>query len=637
MLQSIREKSQGWLTWLVVSLVSIAFVGFGVKSYLQSADTHFIAKVNGTEVSQEQLNATYERLRQQRQIQLGAAFASNPQLDAQLKNQALNQIIVSMILSHAASKQGFRVTENEVDNTLANMPIFQVNGQFSRDRFREVLNNTLFTETSFLAALNKDLLISQVQTAYTSSAFALPNEVNELIRLVGQKRDIGYFILPKETFLKNIHLPEAESQAYYQQNQSQFSSPEQVSVDYLELSLPEIAKDLHFSNSEIQQFYTENKDSFTQPARWKLARILIHIPGQATAQQISDAQNKINTLSQRLQSGEDFTLLAEQFSEDASSASQGGTLGWVTRGNITPELEQALLALKPGEVSSPIKTKEGFSILKLITSQKETLPTFNQIKDQVAKALAQQKAQKVFSEKVDKLTNLTYANPNTLAIAAKELALPIRHTDAFGPQGGKEGIAANPKIITAAFSQDVLVRGNNSDVIELNPETYVVLHANHHQTASIKPYNAVREDISLTLKSQAAQHAAEEQGQRYIEQIHLGKPAKQISEQNHLTWVEKNDIGRFDTKFNSMILNTAFKLPRPKDGKPTASGLALPTGDYAVIVVNQVHDGSETGFGRLAKEERRIFQEQLEHSYGELDYQFYIMGLEKKAKVSVKH
>ena len=360
MLQSIREKSQGWLTWVVVSLVSVAFVGFGVKSYLQNADTHFVAKVNGSEISQEQLNATYERLRQQRQIQLGAAFASNPQLDAQLKNQALNQIIVSMILSHAASKQGFRVTENEVDNTLANMPIFQVNGQFSRDRFREVLNNTLFTESSFLSALNKDLLISQVQTAYTSSAFALPNEVNELIRLVGQKRDIGYFILPKETFLKNVHLPETESQAYYQQNQSQFSSPEQVSVDYLELSLPEIAKSLHFSNSEIQQFYDENKDSFTQPARWKLARILIHIPGQATAQQISDAQTKINTLSQRLQSGEDFTLLAEQFSEDTSAASQGGPLGWVTRGNITPELEQALLALKPGEVSSPIKTKDGW-------------------------------------------------------------------------------------------------------------------------------------------------------------------------------------------------------------------------------------------------------------------------------------
>lgn len=636
MLQSIREKSQGWLAWFIVILVGFTLAVFGLKSYLQNSTTGAVAKVNGHQITPEQLSSAYERIRQQRQMQLGADYVSNPQIDSQLKSQALNQIIVSTILSNAALKQGFRVTENEVDSTLSNMPIFQFNGQFSRERFREILNNTLYTEGSFIAALNKDLLISQVQTGYTTSAFALPNEVNELIRLIGQKRDISYFIIPKETFVKNLHIPESEAQAFYQKNQNQYIIPEHVNLDYIELSLSDIAKNLHFSNAEIQQFYNDNKDSFTKPARWKIARILVRVPMQATSQQATEAQTKISTLSQRLQSGESFANVAEQFSEDTASAQQGGLVGWVTRGNISPEFEQAILTLKPGDVSPAIKTKEGFNIVKLIEAQPEELPAFNQIKDQVVKSLAQQKAQKTFADKADKLTNLTYANPNTLDIAAQELGLSIKHVGPFGPQGEKEGLAANSKILSAAFNPEVVMRGNNSDMIELNPETFVVLRVAHHQPAAIKPFSMVREEIFLTLKTQAAQHAAEQQGLNYIEQIRSGKNAKQLADLSHSSLIEKNDVGRFDTKFNSMIVNTAFHLPRPKNSKPSSAGIVLPSGDYAVIIVSNVHDGNEASFGKLGNEERRIFQEQLEHGFGEVDYQMYMTGLEKKAKVIIK-
>ncbi|MBI5448583.1 MAG: SurA N-terminal domain-containing protein [Gammaproteobacteria bacterium] len=636
MLQSIREKSQGWLAWLIVTLVCSTLVGLGIRNYLQGNSAHMAAKVNGHEITQEQLNMAYEQLRQQYQMQMGTDLASNPQADAQLKNKALNQIIISTLLSNAALKQGFRVTNTAVQTSLAKMLMFQVNGQFSKDRFHEILNATLFTEASFLAALKKDLLINQVQSGYITSGFALPNEVNEMIRLIGQKRDIAYFVIPKEGFTKTLYIPEADAQAYYQQNQTQFAVPEQVSIDYLELSSSDIAKNLHFSTSELQQFYAENKEGFTKPARWKIAGILVHLPNQATAQQISEVQTKINTLSQRLQSGENFAKLAEQFSEDSTSAQQGGLIGWVTRGNISPELEQTITTLKPNETSSPVKTKDGFSIVKLIASEPEQLQPFNQIKDQVAKMMAQQKAQKIFSEQADKLTNLTYANPNTLEIAAKELDLPLQHTGAFGPQGAKEGIAANPKIISAAFSPDVLLRGNNSALIEVNPDTYIVLHINHHQPASIKPYSLAREDIFLTLKTQASEHSAAQQGHNFIEQIRSGKNPKELAGQQHLVWAEKNDAGRFDTKFNSMILSTAFHLPRPENDRPTASGITLPSGDYAVIIVNHVRDGGDNTATGNSKEERRIFQEQLENSFGELDYQFYVLGLENKAKVVVK-
>lgn len=639
MLQGMREKTQGWLAWLIVIAVCFTLAGFGIKSYMQSNGPGTIAKVNGTEISQYQVNATYERLRQQRQMQLGADFSNDPQADAQIHNQALNQIIVSTLLSGAAKAQGYRVTENEVDDTLANMPIFQVNGQFSRDRFREILNNTLYTESSFLDALSKDLLISQVQTGFTTSAFALPNEVTDLIRLVGQKRDVAYFIIPKEKLANSIFVPEKDIQTYYQQNQTQFSQAEQVSIDYLEVSLSDLVRNQQFSEAALLQFYNENPDLFTKPARWKIARIFIKTPSQATAQQISDTQTKVTTLVQRLRNGENFAKLASQFSEDPESAENGGLMPWIVKGNLNPELEKSISELKPNEVSNPIKTKEGFHIIKLIAFEKENLAPYANVKTQVFNTLSQQKAQKIFAEKVDKLTNLSYANPNTLDVAAKELSLTIKESPLFGPQGGKEGVIANPKVVKAAFNPDVLVRGNNSDLIELNADTFLVIRVKQHLPASTKPYAMVKESILHNLKTVAAQHAAQQQGNAMIEQIRSGKAqAKTLADSKDYTWVEKADAGRFDSKFNSMILNTAFRLPRPKDNNlPTVAGITLPSGDYAIILVNKVSDGHPNTSLELAKEEQRIFREQLETSLGELDYRLYVSSLEKKAKVVIKH
>ncbi|EKD75720.1 MAG: hypothetical protein ACD_44C00041G0003 [uncultured bacterium] len=635
MLQSIREKSQGWLAWLIVLTIGITFALFGVRSYLQNPHnaSSTAAKVNGQSITQEQLHAAFERLRQQRQMQLGAEFTSNPQIDAQLKTQALNQLIVSDILSSAATKQGFRVTENEVNNMLSSMPIFQVKGQFSRDRFREILASTMYTENNFLAALNKDLLISQVQSAYIASAFALPNEVETLIHLISQKRDIAYFTIPKEIFLKDIYVAESDAQTFYNKNQTQFTIPEQVNLDYIELSLPDIIKSIQLTPQQVQQFYDENKESFIKPARWKIASIFIRTPPQTTSKQIQEAQSKINMLTQRLHAGENFSELAEQFSEDPPSAQAGGVIGWITQDNINSELAQSITSLKPGEISEPIKTSAGLSIVKILEFQKEELPVFNQIKDQVSKTLAQQQAQKIFAEKVDKLTNLTYANPNTLNTASKELNLTIKHTINFGPQGGKEGIAANPKIINAAFNPNVLVQGNNSDIIELDSENYIVLRVNHHQPISIKPYANVKKEIVMNLKSQAAVLAAKNQGQHYIKQIQLGNDPKQIAAQNHLTWVEKQKVSRFDTKFNSIVLSTAFRMPRPKESKMSLAGITAPSGDYVVMIVNHVHDDNNATLSSPNKREQLIFKEQLENNFGTLDYGLYTLGLEKKAKV----
>ena len=147
MLQSIRDKSQGWLSWVFVILICMSFGMWGIHSYLASGVTSTVAaKVNGQEIPMAALNTTYQRLRQQRQMQMGADFSLSQSAEQSLKKQALQLLIVSNLLTRTAINNGFRVTDDQVSEQLLRTPMFQIDGQFSRDRFEETLNASYYTE-----------------------------------------------------------------------------------------------------------------------------------------------------------------------------------------------------------------------------------------------------------------------------------------------------------------------------------------------------------------------------------------------------------------------------------------------------------------------------------------------------------
>ena len=284
MLQTIRDRSQGWLAGVIVFLVIGTFAMWGIHSYLTSGggQTDVAAKVDGKPITQAEMNLVYERLRQQQQMQLGADFVLDQKTEMQLKRQALNQIIVARVLSQAAVKDGYRITMPEIEGALLSIPAFQVNGRFSRDRFNEVINSTLYSEKSFLDDLQTSMLINQVRGGYISSAFALPSEIGTAVKLINQKRDIGYLLVPASRFSGSVQINENDAKLYYQQHQEQFTAPEQVSIQYLQLSLPQLMANLHFSADQIQQSYQNNLTAYTTPQRWHVAHILVKLAPDAS-------------------------------------------------------------------------------------------------------------------------------------------------------------------------------------------------------------------------------------------------------------------------------------------------------------------------------------------------------------------
>jgi len=633
MLQKIREHSQGWLTGVIVFVLCFAFGIWGLESYLGTNTSSDVpAKVNGRVVSQAELNSQYERLHQQQQVQLGANFVFDQKVEIQLKKQALDQLIMGQILVQSATKEGYRVTLDEVDRTLLTIPAFQINGKFSRERFREVLGNILYTEQAFLNDLRINMLIDQVRLGFVTSAFALPAEVEAAIKLVNQKRDLSYLIVPVTRFNNPNQVTDKEALAYYQQHQAEFTMPEQVNIEYVALSLPQLAAQLHFSEAEMQEFYRNNLGNYTRPIRWHVAHILIKVPKEASSQQLADAKAKADAIAQRLHAGESFAKLASISSDDVVSAKNNGELDWFSPGMVDPTLEKVVAQLKqPGDISSPTKTKYGFSIVKLLDTQKPEVLPFKEVRAQVEKALAQQKAEQAFANDSDKLSNLTYANPGTLDVAAKALNLQVKTTHLFDRNGGQDEITSNPKIISAAFSADVL-QGNNSGIIELNPDTLLVLRVKQHKLVSLRPFAEVRRQVIQQLSLQLAEQKARSFGQELLQHLQQGNNGLQLANQSKLNWHTVKEVSRYSNQAPAAILNAAFRMPRPQNQGVSHASLRLPNGDYAIITLSAVRDGD---ISKAASSQLRIYSEELENGFGRLDYALYVDSLVKKAKVVV--
>lgn len=634
MLQKIRDHSQGWITSVIVIMLCLAFGIWGVESYLSSsAQPDVPAKVNGRIISQTELNSTYERLRQQQQIQLGANFVFDQKVEIQLKKQALDQLIMGQILLQTAVKDGYRVAMEQVDRTLLTIPAFQINGRFSSERFKEVLGNILYTEQAFLSDLQTNMLIDQVRLGFLTSAFTLPDEIDTAIKLVNQKRDIAYLIVPASRFIDLAKISDKEALVYYQQHQAEFTTPEQVSIEYVALSLPQLAAQLHFTDVELRQYYQSNISNYTRPVRWHVAHILVKVPKDAAPQQLAAAKAKADKIAARLNAGESFAKLAKEFSDDIASAKNGGVMEWFSPGSIDPTLEKVVIALKQtGDLSAPAKTKYGFSIVKLLDTQKPEVLPFEKVRAQIEKALGQQKAEQAFANDSDKLSNLTYANPTSLDTAAEELGLPIKTTGLFDRNGSKEEVVSNSKVVAAAFSTDVL-QGNNSNVIELNPDTLIVLRIKQHKPANLKPFAEVRKTVMEKLGAQLAEQKAQGLGEELLKDLRQqGGSAQQFASQHNLSIKVVNGVDRFGKQAPAAILGATFHTPRPLAGKASSSGLRLPNGDYAVISVLAVHDGD---YDKATNAQQRIFGEELENGFGRLDYALYVDALVKKSKVAV--
>lgn len=628
MLQAIRERVTGVVAIIVLGLLAIPFAFFGIESYFNTSPPNTVATVGGEEVTISDFQRSFNQYRNQMRQRLGENYDPTALEQPTVRRQHLEDMIDQELLRQYALDMGLGVSQSELAGVIRDIPQFQVAGRFDTEVYQRSLGASGLSVGEFERDLREDMLVRKIPVALSESGLATRHEVDRLLRLQKETRDIRYVSFPAEDFRDQVNVTEADIEDYYENNPDEFMTTERVAVEYIELDASELVADLDVDEETLRRRYEAVQSRYMTPEARRAAHILL---------EVSDERDEVATrelageLAGRARSGEDFATLAEEYSDDPGSASDGGDLGWIEPDVMVEAFEETLFELEPGEISDPVKTGFGFHVMKLEEIREPRGQSFEEARAEILDEYRQDEGERMFIELTDRVIDLVYADPTSLGPIADELDLEIRRTDPFSRSGADEGLAGNQEVVDAAFSDLVLLEGSTSDPIELGSNRMVVIRAAEHFPAQRQALADVSNGIRERLERQQAFEMAEEAATALADAAHE-EPARlaELADEHGLEITEREDVTRQDYDLGGSFISELFSLPVPGD-RPGAHKLRRSDG-WVVVVLDEVTPGDPAAAGQA---ERQRLVRQLESGYSGYELAGLIAHLRTEHEIRV--
>ena len=611
MLERIREGSQGPWAMIIIGLVVLSFVFAGVGSYLNSSGETVAATVNGEEIGLNELERAYQSQRSRMESQYGesvsALFADEGYMQ-QFRRGVLDSLIDEKLVEQKARELGLRVGDDQIRDTIRSMPEFQLGGQFNNDRYLALLRQNGYQPSDFRDFLRTQLTREQLTRALGVSDFALPGEARRVFDLQAQTRDARYVVVDAAPFADEVEISDADIQGYYDANITSFDTEEKVSVAYVKLSVDDLKGDVTVSDDDVSAWYEENKDQYRDEEQRRVSHILIETGDDEAA-----AKAKAEALLAEIKGGADFATVAEESSEDSFSAENGGDLDYITPGMMDDAFDSAVFSLKNvGDVTDVVKTEFGFHIIKLTDLKPETIKPFSDVAGEIRENLITEKATDRFYELQSRMAEVAFEVPDTLDEVAAIANTSIETTPLFTRNDVPAEID-NPQVVSDVFSPELIEEQVNSDLIELDASTVMVVRVNEHEAQRTKSLDEVKESITASLRSEKAQQAAQDWAEAQLAQLESGNDIADSLSARSLDWETVENVNRGDQQLPRNLLDTLFTLA-PAEGKSRRVAL-LGSGDVALIELTAVHAPEAADDATVSAIRQRLAQANSQSTY----------------------
>jgi peptidyl-prolyl cis-trans isomerase D len=612
MLQFIRDRAQSWIVVLIIGMLIIGLASFAWDAYFGPDPDVSVAKVNGEKITTNEFQREYQQQRARLQSMLGGTDISKVIPDeAQFKSNILKRMEEEELVLQAANENGFRVSDGLLAQQIRSFEAFQSNGKFDDSLYQQWLKQNQMSSADFEAMLRRDVVVQQYRMGVAATAWVTGKERHAILQKQEQQRDIGLVKIAAANYLTEITVSDEDAQSYYDSDKQRYATPEQVSIQYLELSLDALMGRVQIDEKALQEMYQERQADFGAAEERHVRHILIEVAGEG--EKLAAAKAKAESLVKQLRGGASFEKLASENSDDIGSAKAGGDLGFLGRdGMMDPAFADAAFALKKGEISEPVKSAYGYHIIKLEDIKAGQQRSFAEVRPQLEQDFRHKQAEESFFEQSETLSNLTFEHPESLEPAAQQLGLQINVTPLFTRDQGMV-LAANPDIRKLAFSDEVLFQGNNSEVKEIGSNHLVVLRIKDHLESAVRPFAEVKEMIVAQLKQERAKAKAKEEGQAMLQALKANGDIEALVKEKKLSWQHVGLVKRADTAVDHEVVAKAFRMARPAEGGKAFSGIPLPSGDYAVIALLAVKDGDPAA---MTEEQKQTAASSRERYYG---------------------
>ncbi len=601
MLEAIRSAAKTWVAKVILVLITIPFALWGVESYIRDAPgTKTIASVGRDKITDlEYDNAVknqLDRFRQQFGGQIDASVMDNPEM----RKGVLDQLIDQRLLDKTARNSGLMVSDARLRDLIVKNTNFQEDGKFSPALYERVVKAQGYTAAGFENLVRQDSERQQFLDSVANTAFVSKTSIQGYLQASEQSREIAVVVITPDTFLPKVNTTPEMAQAFYDKNPKDFTIPEQVRAEYVELTLEALAPGIALSAEEVAKYYEDNKARYVTKEERRASHILINAAKDAKPADKKVAEEKANALfAQIKKSPKDFAELAKKNSQDPGSGANGGDLGFFSRGMMVPQFDKAVFDGKKDELLGPVLTDYGYHIIRVSEIKPEKGKSLADAAPEIEGELKKQKASRKFAELAEKFSNAAFEQSASLKAAAEVANLTIKQTGFFAKGQAFQPPFNNPKLSTALFTDEVLKNKRNTEAVEIGASSLVVARVVESKPAVIRPFAEVQVPLIRRLAREEAVKLAKQDGEAKLAALKAGKGDVKFPA---LLAISRAATGGLQPP----VVDAAMRA-NPK-ALPTFVGVADPSGSYTLIQVAKVIDAPVPDEAKLAATRARLQQ-----------------------------
>jgi peptidyl-prolyl cis-trans isomerase D len=598
------RNRQKMLKYLLIFFLGIVSVGMVVTlaplpggDNSASASSNVLASLGDFQVTTQDL-----------QKQISQRFASspignNPQVMAQFAPNVLDSMIQDQEVVEEAHRMGLEVSDPELSEAIRSFPGLNQNGQFvGMDQYQAAVQQSMnMTVAQFEAQLRESLLSDKLRDAVTDAVEVSPAEVHQEYVQRNEKARIQYVLFNPADFTKDVQVTPTELEAYFATNHDRYKQPEERSLRYVLIDMDHVRPMVKVSDDEMRSYYTQHLNDYRVPEEVKVSHILFKTTGK-TPEEVAKIRQTAQDVLNQLQKGADFAEMAKKYSED-TTASKGGDLGWVQRGQTVKEFEDTAFSLPPGQVSGLINVTYGIHIIKVFDKQSAHVQTFDEVKASISNILEKQKLDAAQADLAGRFTEAAKADPQHFDAVAAKFGLSVQTTGLFRPGAPIPDLGISQGLQSLAFQ---LAPNAVGDPLTL-PKGIVIVELAEDVPAHTPKLDEVRVQVEQDYRAEQSKVVAEEKAKDFAAKAKSGD-FKKTAQAMGLTVKESKDFARQETVDNLISgteLGDAFTLAPGQ-----LSGVVTAGTNRMVFQVTGHTPADEAGFaGQKAQIEQQLLDQ----------------------------
>ena len=585
MLQNIRDKTTGWIAYVIVIGISIPFVLWGIDQYFTGGNV-IVAEINETKISSERLNNEYQsRLRQMQDM------ISKDQNEADLqkkiiKRSVLDELIDSILVREFVNKNKFQISERTLISDIRDNKIFHTEKKFNPSRYQKLLESQGIKTSDYERIRNSELKTLQFYNNIVESSFIATEQLKDLEKLKYQTRDFKLLSLSYKDFIDNKKISsEKEKKDFYVKYKNIFSMPEKFNVEYLVFNKKILKKQMNISSENIENYYNENKFKYITAEKRRVKQIFLsNIKGNKESN-----SELINTILTKLKSNDIFESLATEYSNDQLSNKKEGDIGWVSRFDLSKNISDIIFNLENiNDISEVLSTDQGFYIFKLDNIQEAKVKKFKEVKNIVKRDYEDSQITNRYETIYEDVSNILFENPSSLDKAEEFLSVKKITTGLSTLSKIKKNhkILNNEIVLSAIGSDGVYKENLNSQPLEVN-ENLVMLRIKDKSPVVYKKYQSVEKEIEALINTENSIVSMKDTIKDIEKKLSSGSDISEIEKLTNKKVTSYLDVGRSDKNIPPSILLKLFSLTKNNNVTSIESG----TGNYELIVLESVKNG----------------------------------------------